>query len=236
MNASFQPKCQNDIMISYPTQKKNQSPQHQRVPFNHFFFMHRNYLCFVSHAIFHNLRQYTSQTTSSSLSIGHQLKTTNNIKQEEKVSHTTYHELYFNEIMTISTIISQLSGTTVSTFPLLSPFSSSFSSPPSNHQSPTLSMKQVYSTNNLINAQYKNEVFNTILNYFGILPPKPTYWCDESIFIMSSDKKGSIGDGDDDSGNGGDLHCNKEDVLLQVEDIPWMMKDGFGYDICPSKI
>jgi len=121
---------------------------------------------------------------------------------------------YYNQVMAISTITSQLSGTAVHTFPLASALSSSppSSSPP--FRSPSQQQQQywkdnhIHASNNIL--PQKNEVLNQMFDYFGMIPPKPKHWCDLSSFSEQASRTGHFG-------------CESR---VDVEEI-------VGYDICP---
>jgi len=161
--------------------------------------LHRNYLCFVWHPAFEELRQFI-------------------------LDHPTHPD-----DMTISTLVSHLTGKPLRTFPR-------------NIRKPSVEDKRRLSWQNedldentmddveqqsrrrLLWQQkdwgnMREEAIDSILNYFGSVNPGSVGWCAGTEYQEVAQGKGNMR-----------YNCNPE--MAQLSQISWMNEGGLGYDEC----
>lgn len=161
-------------------------------------FLHRNYLCFIWHPAFEELRQWV-------------------------VAHKT-----MPDDMTVSTLISHLSGRAPRTFPKEVEVRSSskprmpppndfvrveeIDSPPADQSHRRLLWKQKGWGN------MREEAINSILGYFGSVHPGTVGWCAGTPYMKSNNR-------------GVPFVCHPEKPTLDL--IPWLVEGGIGSTKCP---
>lgn len=161
-------------------------------------FLHRNYLCFIWHPAFEELRQWV-------------------------VAHKT-----MPDDMTVSTLISHLSGRAPRTFPKEVEVRSSSKSrmPPPNdfvRVEETDSPPADQSHRRLLWKQkgwgiMREEAINSILGYFGSVHPGTVGWCAGTPYMKSNNR-------------GVPFVCHPEKPTLDL--IPWLVEGGIGSTKCP---
>lgn len=180
--------------------------------------IHRNYLCFVWHPVFTQMRQFI-------------------------LDHPTHPD-----DMTISTLVSHLSGKPLRTFPRqfkknkrrnLSDVedisSSKVSDKKEQHNKHEESLQHAANDNvhqdqkrrKLLWQQkdwgnMREEAINSILGYFGSINPGSVGWCAGTEYEKPAKGKGNMR-----------FNCVPE--FPEADMIPWMHKGGLGYDECPKK-
>ncbi len=172
--------------------------------------LHRNYLCFVWHPLFRDIRQYV-------------------------LDHPTHPD-----DMTISTLVSHLSGKPLRTFPrqfkkkkrrILTDENELFA------ESTTLKNDmQQHSESGLSHGtrrrkllwqqkdwgKMREEAINSILGYFGSVNPGSVGWCAGTEYEKPATGRGNMR-----------FDCDPE--FPEPDMIPWMHEGGLGYDECPDK-
>ena len=184
-------------------------------------FLHRNFLCFIWHPAFSELRNYV-------------------------VSHKTYPD-----DITVSTLVSHLVGRAPRTFPrevkagdneekkrrrLLEEDGEFLNSERENdmenyklHHSNTNDLEMQSPQPNQSHrrllwkqknwAAMREEAINSLVGYFGSIHPGTIGWCAGTSHIKKNNR-GNI-----------PHHCNPEKPTLDL--IPWLIEGGVGYDQCP---
>lgn len=175
--------------------------------------LHRNYLCFVWHPVFSEMRQFI-------------------------LDHPTHPD-----DMTISTLVSHLSGKPLRTFPrqfreakkrrnLMDETEGEASSylesyemyeqqharQHNNHERRRKLLWQQKDWGNM-----REEAINSILGYFGSINPGSVGWCAASEYEKPAKGKGNMR-----------FDCDPE-FPSSLDMIPWMHEGGLGYDECPKK-
>ncbi|GFH46848.1 hypothetical protein CTEN210_03322 [Chaetoceros tenuissimus] len=174
--------------------------------------LHRNYLCFMWHPAFEELREYI-------------------------LRHPTHPD-----DMTMSTLVSHLSGKPLRTFPRkikdegkiwkkkepghrrLGEVVSSSSEEEISDSSPSTSSEE---PRRRLLWQHKDwgnmreEAINSIVGYFGSVNPGSVGWCVGTEYQQEATGKGNMR-----------FECKKE-KFPDISEIPWMNAGGLGYDECP---
>ncbi len=153
-------------------------------------FLHRNYLCFIWHPAFEELRRWV-------------------------VAHKT-----MPDDMTVSTLISHLSGRAPRTFPRevevgsfsKLPIDEVLDSPPPDQMHRRLLWKQKGWGN------MREEAINSILGYFGSVHPGSVGWCAGTPYMKNNTR-------------GVPFVCHPEKPTLDL--IPWLIEGGIGSTQCP---
>ena len=160
--------------------------------------LHRNFLCFIWHPAFEELRTWV-------------------------VHHKT-----MPDDMTVSTLVSHLSGKAPRTFPqkinTLNVGRRLTEYLPENYRSsvyndvviPDQSHRRLLWKNPNW-ARWREEAINSILNYFGAIHPGTVGWCAGTKYSRNHHKH--------------HFECKPENPTLKM--IPWLNEGGIGYDHCP---
>ncbi len=178
--------------------------------------LHRNYLCFVWHPVFSEIRQFI-------------------------LDHPTHPD-----DMTISTLVSHLSGKPLRTFARhygkesrrnlresdeiaeMDEETISFDNiPDRGRYSESEAISQDQSRRRLLWQQkdwgnMREEAINSILGYFGSINPGSVGWCAGTEYEKPAKGKGNMR-----------FNCEPEFPLPHM--VPWMNEGGLGYDECPRK-
>eukprot|EP00558_Chaetoceros_sp_UNC1202_P010656 CAMPEP_0197236904 /NCGR_PEP_ID=MMETSP1429-20130617/3886_1 /TAXON_ID=49237 /ORGANISM="Chaetoceros sp., Strain UNC1202" /LENGTH=230 /DNA_ID=CAMNT_0042695797 /DNA_START=78 /DNA_END=770 /DNA_ORIENTATION=- len=143
--------------------------------------VHRNFLCFVWHPVFEELRQFI-------------------------LDHPTHPD-----DMTMSTLVSHLSGKPLRTFPRNVQESEE---KPAEDKVPR--RKLLWQQKNWGNM--REEAINSVLGYFGSVNPGSVGWCAGTDIEVSDKSKGNMR-----------FKC-KEYPTMDI--IPWLQEGQHGYDEC----
>jgi len=167
--------------------------------------LHRNYLCFMWHPAFAELRQFI-------------------------LDHPTHPD-----DMTISTLVSHLSGKPLRTFPknIKKPPKPEPVAEPAKEESrrrlastSTQDLPQNQGRRRLLWQQkdwgnMREEAIQSIVRYFGSINSGSVGWCAGTEYEVEAKGKGNMV-----------FNCNPENPHMEL--IPWLNAGGLGYDECPS--
>jgi len=169
--------------------------------------LHRNYLCFIWHPVFNQLRQFI-------------------------LDHPTHPD-----DMTISTLVSHLSGKPIRTFPR----SIEKTERRNLRDVDTGENKSVFENYEGFHSKVENgehrrkllwqqddwgnmreEAINSILGYFGSINPGSIGWCAGTEYEVKSNPKEN-------------LTFNCKPFYPERHMVPWINEGGIGFDECPKK-
>lgn len=170
--------------------------------------LHRNYLCFVWHPLFSEMRQFI-------------------------LDHPTHPD-----DMTISTLVSHLSGKPMRTFPRhfkdkrrrLGGNDEIDENQQEDNYGISVEREEVHfdqSRRKLLWQQkdwgnMREEAINSILGYFGSINPGSVGWCAGTEYEKPAKGKGN-------------MRFNCEPEFPEAHMIPWLQPGGLGFDECPNK-
>lgn len=169
-------------------------------------FLHRNYLCFVWHPLFKELRQFI-------------------------LDHPTHPD-----DMTISTLVSHLTGKPIRTFPRyfrdqkrrLEEEDMEIEEKHVEDDTSEINVSNIENMRRRLLWQQKDwgnmreEAINSILGYFGSINPGSVGWCAGTEYEKPDTGKGNMV-----------YKCDPE-YPSGADMIPWLKEGGLGYDECPD--
>jgi hypothetical protein len=184
--------------------------------------LHRNYLCYVWHPVFNEIRQFildhpthpddmTISTLVSHLT-GKPLRTFARHFQKEKKRRNLREEV--DQSATIIENLEEIDSESIGN-DIVSVMANDVETIPQNERRRRLLWQQKDWGN------MREEAINSILGYFGSINPGSVGWCAGTEYEKPAKGKGN-------------MKFNCEPEFPKADMVPWMNEGGLGYDECPK--